>query len=636
MQTLIVNLVGNDHQKQTVPVLIDTGSQKSYVSTKCAVEMGYLPTRQESVRHVLFGGTKSEVVHHDIYHINVSSLTGNFMCNFDVLGQDVICGVVPSAPNGPWIQELAREGIELSDVSGESEIDVLMGSDVCARLWTGERLELSCGLVAMETRLGWTLSGKIPLEARKTSGVSTEVTDLFVREAPMTDLWSLDVLGIQDPTEKMLQADVDRATEEHFLSTVKVNSENRFEVRLPFISNHPPLSENLSSAKKRLMSNVKKLKDQGYLEEYQKVLTGWEEKGIIEKVPPHESEAPAFYLPHHHVVKLGSTTPVRPVFDASARENNKCSLNQCVEKGPNFIEKIPSCLARFRSHQGKNFIGFYNASCKLNWDEIAKYCATRKIEWRFNPPSAPWWGGFWERLIGILIPLLKRVLGNATISCEELLTILSDCEAVINSRPISYMSEEKSDLSFLTPNMFLHDIQESGVPEYDMVHTTDLTKRHKYRQEVVYELRKRFRVEYLGQLQLLSKKSVERTLEVGEMVLIGDENMKRLSWPVGRVEELITSKDNQVRLVKVRTAQGMVVRPVQRIYRLEIAAVPNQSESEMVGPAVGPSQGSPAVVSHEGSLEQIGVPIPQSSQELDLDQTMNSNKDKEGASCFNW
>ncbi|KAL1447894.1 hypothetical protein WDU94_012402 [Cyamophila willieti] len=279
------------------------------------------------------------------------------------------------------------------------------------------------------------------------------------------------------------------------------------------------------------------------------------------------------------------------------------------------------------SDNGKNFIGFYNASRKLNWDEIAKYCATRKIEWRFNPPSAPWWGGFWERLIGILKPLLKRVLGNATISCEELLTILSDCEAVINSRPISYMSEEKSDLSFLTPNMFLHDIQESGVPEYDMVHTTDLTKRHKYRQEVVYELRKRFRVEYLGQLQLLSKKSVERTLEVGEMVLIGDENMKRLSWPVGRVEELITSKDNQVRVVKVRTAQGMVVRPVQRIYRLEIAAVPKQPESEMAQPVAGPSQ-APAVYGHVGSLEQI-VPMSRSSQEPDLDQTMNSIKDHE-------
>ncbi|XP_055944433.1 uncharacterized protein LOC129975391 [Argiope bruennichi] len=58
------------------------------------------------------------------------------------------------------------------------------------------------------------------------------------------------------------------------------------------------------------------------------------------------------YLPHRAVIKLSSsTTPIRPVFDASARLANYPSLNQCLECGPNLIELIPNILLRFREGQ---------------------------------------------------------------------------------------------------------------------------------------------------------------------------------------------------------------------------------------------------------------------------------------------
>lgn len=57
---------------------------------------------------------------------------------------------------------------------------------------------------------------------------------------------------------------------------------------------------------------------------------------------------PGHYVSHRHVVKMNSTTSVRPVFDASAREGRNPSLNQCLEKGPNLIDKIHAVLARFR------------------------------------------------------------------------------------------------------------------------------------------------------------------------------------------------------------------------------------------------------------------------------------------------
>ncbi|KAI5727986.1 hypothetical protein M8J77_009660 [Diaphorina citri] len=1155
---------------------------------------------------------------------------------------------------GPWLEELQRKSIPLTDLQyPTTDIEILIGADVAGRLYTGEVIELESKLVAMNTRLGWTLSGKVPGKKGE-KGIAMTVTSLFVKEASVSDLWALDVLGICDPTHKMLQADLDKATEEHFLSSVIVNKESRFEVRLPFVDGHPPLSVNLGLAEKRLQSTIKRLKSGNLETEYQKVLTGWELEGIIERVPIQDSENPSYYLPHHPVVKVGSTTPVRPVFDASAKEPNKCSLNQCLEKGPNLIDKIPSCLARFRrnmigvsgdiakaflqitvseadrdylrflwlengqvvqfrhcrvvfgvssspflleacirlllnstqnphpfvaqlkqsfyvdncitslksvaearefievasdvmrerqfdlrgweitgdpetekptnllgllwnkvedtlsvsieslkemqyqkvtkkillsaahrlfdpigfvscvalipkllvqqtwqqslswndevhediwiafqrwmteidlltevniprwiadveggsrelhvfadacksayaavvflriehkqniqvrllackarvaptsksskpmtiprlellaaliaarlcqmvvkdyeldgvkttfwtdastvlawlerndpwdvyvhnrvveikqlsegctwkhvpgemnpadlpsrgcypkkfvksrwwegptwlksnpedwpqvvsefdeeeinmerkktvvssmlntenhdqswckyfsnytklvrmvawmrrfkinamikkntgslpepqdltvqefmsaervvfrlvqkesptemkkmecvqtvieddlvrlvtktsyrnddenfcypvvlpashpvvqrlvlsthrenchagsqtllailrqqfwliggrravrkilkdcvvckrytqhkvqtkaiplpeprvrdartfevtgvdlagplfvrtntneirkvwicifacavyravrlelvwslstdsfiqalrrfiSRQGRpeivysdcgtNFVGFDHASSKIDWNEVSRYSSTKKIEWRFNPPSGPWWGGFYERLIGMMKQLLKRVLGKSRVTCEELLTMLSDCEAVMNSRPLSYMSEDKSETSFLTPAMFLQDIIENGVPEYDLIQDTDLGKRFKYRQELVQELRKKFRDEYLGQLQPLSVKRVDKPLQVGEIVLIGDDNIKRVNWPTGIITEIVEGKDGHARVVKLRTAEGTLTRPVQRIFRLELLSEPRPAKT---------------------------------------------------------
>ncbi|GFX71582.1 putative RNA-directed DNA polymerase from transposon X-element [Trichonephila clavipes] len=46
--------------------------------------------------------------------------------------------------------------------------------------------------------------------------------------------------------------------------------------------------------------------------------------------------------------KISETTKIRPVFDATAREGNNPSLNDCLLKVPNLIELIPNILDRFR------------------------------------------------------------------------------------------------------------------------------------------------------------------------------------------------------------------------------------------------------------------------------------------------
>ncbi|KAJ8909412.1 hypothetical protein NQ315_017031 [Exocentrus adspersus] len=238
------------------------------------------------------------------------------------------------------------------------------------------------------------------------------------------------------------------------------------------------------------------------------------------------------------------------------------------------------------SDNGTNFRGAENALSQLNWNEITTESTVQQIVWRFNPPSAPWWGGFWERLVGILKQLLRKVLGRASLNYEELLTVLCDCEAVINARPLTHVSDDPKDLIAITPAMFLADQTEYGLPDCDSVERASLCRKLRYKQKLRDDLRRRFRSEYLGQLKSFSESGSRRTeIKLGDIVLIGDDHTKRMDWPLARVVEILPGKDQRIRLVKVETAKGQLLRPVQRLYCLECvdASALNQEESESAG-----------------------------------------------------
>jgi len=173
-------------------------------------------------------------------------------------------------------------------------------------------------------------------------------------------------------------------------------------------------------------------------------------------------------------------------------------------------------------------------------------------------------------MVQMVKQLLRKVLGRASLSYSELVTVLVDCESVINSRPLTYVSEDSEDLIPLTPSMFLMDIGKAGVPDFDLVDSKCLSKRAKYRQNLRAALRSRFRKEYLGQLIHRVKMKKSNPIQVGDIVLIGQDNVKRMDWQLGRVEKLIPGKDQHVRVAKVKTSNGILVRPVQRLYHIEV------------------------------------------------------------------
>lgn len=151
----------------------------------------------------------------------------------------------------------------------------------------------------------------------------------------------------------------------------------------------------------------------------------------------------------------------------------------------------------------------------------------------------------------------------------------------MNSRPLTYISNDANELSVLSPSMYVRELTRAeGLPDFDEVDRSMLSRKIKHLQQLRDDLRKRFRNEYLGQLKLFTSKIAPiRRVKVGEIVLVGNDNDKRMDWPIGQIVETFPGKDAEVRLVRVRTSGGQMLRPVQRIFPLEIEVMKEVTDS---------------------------------------------------------
>ena len=188
-----------------------------------------------------------------------------------------------------------------------------------------------------------------------------------------------------------------------------------------------------------------------------------------------------------------------------------------------FIARRRRCSFIY-SDNGTNLKGLDNRFKNVDFEKLAKTVAIQQIKWIFNPPSASWWSGFWECLVGSLKRLLRRTLKKSCLDIEEMTTVLIDCEAVINARPVTFVSENDNEIAPLTPSHFLKETEEIGVLNLDKIESCDWNKRYAYRVKMMKCLRERFRNKYLGALvQHKNKTKNPKSLCVGDVVLIGND-----------------------------------------------------------------------------------------------------------------
>ncbi|KMQ81922.1 hypothetical protein RF55_24751 [Lasius niger] len=133
------------------------------------------------------------------------------------------------------------------------------------------------------------------------------------------------------------------------------------------------------------------------------------------------------------------------------------------------------------------------------------------------------------------------------------------------------MTEETDEVVAITPAMFLRDIQEEKVSDLDQIGKSHLSKNLRYRQRLKEDLRRRFRIQYLGQLSQRNKhKHATTPFSVGDIVLVANDLQKRLDWPMARIKKFFPGRDGHVRVVKLQTSSGELIRPIQRLIPLKM------------------------------------------------------------------
>ena len=204
---------------------------------------------------------------------------------------------------------------------------------------------------------------------------------------------------------------------------------------------------------------------------------------------------------------------------------------------------------------------------------VRKSSGAGEIEWQFNPPASPHFGGVFEIMIKSAKKAIRGVLGNADVTDEELLTAICGAESLLNSRPITYVSSDCNDIYPLTPNHFIHG-QAGGkfAEEATQEEIYNPRKRWHRIQQLIGQVWKRWRRELLPSLNNRKKWfSPTRNMKVGDIVLIIDPNAHRCDWPLGRIVDVYPSKDDLVSVVKVQSKGKEYLRPIHKLCPLDYA-----------------------------------------------------------------
>ena len=201
----------------------------------------------------------------------------------------------------------------------------------------------------------------------------------------------------------------------------------------------------------------------------------------------------------------------------------------------------------------------------FNHPEVRAELEYRRIEWKFNLERAPWWGGFFERMVASVKDCLRKTLGNARLSYEELLTVLAEVARTLNARPLTYEYSEV-DEEVLTPSHLIYGRRIKSIPDEivepdDVVSEAQCSARFKYLSTRLAHFWNQWQREYLANLREFHRCQVRnqnRTIEVGDVVVVYDEEKKRGEWKLGVVESLVKGKDSVVRGANVREANTLI------------------------------------------------------------------------------
>lgn len=236
-------------------------------------------------------------------------------------------------------------------------------------------------------------------------------------------------------------------------------------------------------------------------------------------------------------------------------------------------------IESMRSDNASNFAGASNefdAIINEQWAEAAESRAIRDdgIVWSFNPPYAPHMGGLHEAAVKSAKHHLRRVIGAQQLTFEEFATLLTHVEACLNSRPLTALSNEQSDLLALTPAHFL--IGEPIISPLMRDYTETPSNRLSH-----FELLQKFANEFWARWSDEHVKSLinrskwhqgQNNLQRDDIVLVLSEPRPQTKWPLARVVNVYPDSEGRVRTVDVLFEDRVYKRPITKLCKLPTEA----------------------------------------------------------------
>ena len=308
LQTALVEVYNPTNPSLTLKLrlILDRGSQRSYLTEQVKNTLGLQKIKRQHPSISTFGASRSDPRHCKVVRIGIVTKSGQGKV-VELLVVPHICEPLTAQPvqlcskTFPHLTPLTLADIYPADTP--LDVDMLIGSDFYWQLTTGEIIRGQTGPVAVNTKLGWVLSGPVNSNVEDDSNATAlTVHTLHIGnnndeqlDKTLQAFWDLESLGI----------DSGNGTS-HDRPTPKINlKDGRYEVSLPWREFHQPLPDNYTLSLRRLKGLLQRLRrDPKILQEYNEIIQDQLSKGIIELVEQRNSQtAKVHYLPHHAVIR---------------------------------------------------------------------------------------------------------------------------------------------------------------------------------------------------------------------------------------------------------------------------------------------------------------------------------------------
>ncbi|XP_057656756.1 uncharacterized protein LOC130894159 [Diorhabda carinulata] len=223
------------------------------------------------------------------------------------------------------------------------------------------------------------------------------------------------------------------------------------------------------------------------------------------------------------------------------------------------------------SDNGSNFVGASNLINEIKDDVFQNFLIDNRIIWHFIPPRSPHHGGLWESAVRLTKYHLKRVLQNTLLTYENFYSLLVQIESIVNSRPLTPLSEDPDDSEVLTPGHFIIGAPLTFLPENSLdVKHSRLSCRYKQLRALFEQFWRSWSRSYLQTLQERPKWQVANDIyKVGQCIVLHDDAAP-LAWKIGRIMNVHPGADGHIRVVTVKVKNAIFKRPVTKISVLPI------------------------------------------------------------------